>query len=204
MFPPLVILACALCVSGKLVSTYTFNKFGARKVNPSPTISKNQTGTQTIVATATAPIHTVIPNFQGNKVVSNGTNSADDASGFGTLCCGWGGMFGWTGQGQTEATMNGLCGPGLPFSTLDLNLCLSWDPNTGFVSCPSGGGFLSNSNSGCHVITAPSVLGNAFNAPVSYTEISIVCNGPAANTAYMSVLDLNSCIGVTDSGQLTC
>ncbi|KAF9556160.1 hypothetical protein CPC08DRAFT_752666, partial [Agrocybe pediades] len=208
MFLSAVILAYALyvCVSGKVISTYTYNKSDARKILPSPTIRKNQTGTRTrtIEATATAPIHTFIPNLQNNKLGSNGTNAAEDASGFGTSCCGWGGMFGWTGQGQSEATMSGFCGPGLPFSTLDLNRCLSWDPNSGFVSCSSAGGFLSNGNSGCQVLTPPSLLGNAFNAPFTYTEMSLACNGPLPGNGYISILDLNSCIGITDSGQLTC
>ncbi|PPQ96553.1 hypothetical protein CVT26_006360 [Gymnopilus dilepis] len=121
-----------------------------------------------------------------NTSVSESTNLA---SGFGDACCGWGGLFGWNGQGSSSAIMAGGCGPNLPLSTLDLNQCISWNPNTGGVYCSNSGGFTSNSNSGCKIVSPPSVWGQMFDAP-TYTQIIVACNGPAANTGYITTLDL--------------
>ncbi|KAF8870902.1 hypothetical protein CPB84DRAFT_1801498 [Gymnopilus junonius] len=178
---------------------------------PTPIVQKNFTSTRTI----SIPLsHTQTPKPQftpgwashsAKPATGNASLSSDAslASGFGTGCCGWGGEFGWTGNGELVATMAGNCGPGLPLSLLDLNGCLSWDASSGSISCSTSGGFLSNSASGCRVFSPPSIWGNAFSGS-TYTQIFIVCNGPAANTGYITELDLNGCIGVTSSGQLTC
>jgi len=135
MLISIVILAYALCVSGKVVSTFKLD--ATRAAVPSPTIMKNSTETRTITVPLTH-VQTPKPELQNAKGVSNITSNAANAaaaSGFGTSCCGWGGLFGWTGTGEFAATLTGNCGPGLPFSSLDLNRCIAWDQSSGFLFC---------------------------------------------------------------------
>jgi hypothetical protein len=201
MLRSIILFGYSLSVSGTLLNTMTF-RLDTPLAAATPTAIQNYTGTRTI-SVPISYVQTPIPQLQHANVNGNLSSDAAAASGFGTSCCGWGGLFGWTGTGESSATMSGNCGTGLPLSTLNLNDCLSWDSSTGYISCSTAGGFVSNAAAGCRIISPPSVFGQAFDSP-TYTQIFVVCNGPAANTGYVSQLDLNGCIGITSSGQLTC
>ncbi|PPQ68723.1 hypothetical protein CVT26_003629 [Gymnopilus dilepis] len=188
-----------LCVAVQ-VTTSTFQwrtRAPLAFATPTP-VQRNITTTRTITATI-SHVQTPTPHFPAgwkspieNAAALNTSLGAHTnlASGYGTSCCGWGGIFGWNGDGTSVATMAGNCGPNLPLSSLDLNKCISWDSSSGWATCSNAGGFLSNSASGCVVMNPPSVWGQAFGAP-TYTQIWVVCNGPQAGTGYISQFDLS-------------
>lgn len=114
-----------------------------------PTIVRNNITSTRTISVPLSQVQTPKPQLpagwasHSNESDAQNTSHSGDASlasGFGTACCGWGGIFGWTGNGEAVATMAGNCdlASGLPLSSLDLNQCISWDSSSGFVSCGTG------------------------------------------------------------------